>query len=94
MSSLMDITLVISGVNILLLLALLYPSLRNLLKTRSVVAAGLTIFVSIFLLETLMAIFFNLTMMRFYTPDVEPQVLALGLLKMFSFGVLTWVTYR
>jgi len=94
MSNLMDATLIISGVNILLLLALLYPSAKNLAMTKSAIAAGLTIFVVIFLLETLTTIFFNVTMMKFYTPEVEPQVLAISMLKMLSFGTLVWITYR
>lgn len=94
MSILMDVTFIISGVNILLLVALLYPSARNLQKTRSLIAAGLLVFVMIFLLESLMTIFFHISMMRFYSPEVEPQVIALSLLKMLSFGTLVWVTYR
>lgn len=94
MTILMDAALIISGVNILLLGALLYPSVRNLQKTKSLIAAGLAIFVIIFLSESIMTIFFHITMMRYYTPDVEPLVFALNLLKMLSFGTLAWVTYR
>lgn len=94
MSILMDLTFIVSGVNILLLAALLYPSVRNLQKTRSLIAAGLVIFAVIFLLESLVTIFFHLGMMRFYSFEVEPQVFALSLLKMLSFGTLVWVTYR
>ncbi len=94
MTIMMDVAFIISGVNILLLGALLYPSVRNLQKTKSLIAAGLMIFVIIFLSESIMTIFFHLSMMRFYTPDVEPLVFALTILKMLSFGTLTWVTYR
>ncbi len=94
MTIIMDMAFIISGVNILLLGFLLYPSLRNLQKTKSLIAAGLMLFLIIFLSESILSIFFNLTMMRYYTSDVEPLVFGLNLLKMLSFGTLAWITYR
>jgi hypothetical protein len=90
----MDATFLVSGINIALLLALLYPAVQNVRRIRSPLAAGLLLFVLIFLVEGLTTLYFNLDMMPFYTQSVEPLVLAIGLLKTFSFATLTWITYR
>ncbi|MBI2185192.1 MAG: hypothetical protein HYU39_09575 [Thaumarchaeota archaeon] len=94
MSIIMDATLIFSGVNVLLLGALLYPSARNVQKTRSSITIALMLFVIIFLLETSMSIFLQFKMMPLYPADVELQVLALSVLKTLSFGMLLWVTYK
>ena len=94
MSWLMDASFGLAAVNLVLLGLLLYPSGRNAVRTRSPVAAALVVFVVIFMVEGVITIFFHVSMMRFYTPGVEPQVLATSLLKTVSFASLLWVTYR
>ncbi len=94
MSTLMDLTFIVSGINLALLLALLYPGVQSFRKLRSPLSAALLAFVLIFIVEGLTTLYFNLDMMPFYTPSVEPLVLAIGLLKTISFSTLVWITYR
>ena len=94
MSTLMDITFIVSGINLVLLVALLYPAIQSVRRMRSPLSAALLIFVLIFLVEGVITLYFNVDMMPFYTQAVEPLVLAISLLKTFSFSTLAWITYR
>ena len=94
MSSLMDASFVVSGVNIALLLVLLYPAIQSVRRIRSPLSAGLLLFVLIFLMEGVTTLYFNVQMMPFYTQSVEPLVFAIGLLKTISFATLAWITYK
>jgi hypothetical protein len=92
LDSVMMSTYVAAGVNIILLLGILYPSIVNLLKTRSMVSTLLVTFSSVFLLQNLAAVYFHLVVP--YTPAVEFEVLVLTALQTMGFGALFWVTYK
>lgn len=94
MSFLMDAVFILSAANILLLVGLLNPTVRNLLKTRAAVAAGLTLFAVLLLAHNLLAVSFHATMMPLYNPAAETEVFALTAFQTVGFGVLLWVTYR
>ena len=91
---LMNVTFVAAFLNLLLLGAVLYPSTRNFLKTRSAIAAGLMLFVVLFLIENVTAVYFHVTMMYLYAPPLEFQAMVLRLIQTVSFGTLLWVTYK
>lgn len=88
----MELTMVAAIINVILLIALLYPTLSNFRKTRSSFSAGLFLFVLVFLVENLVAIYFHLTLV--YTPAVEVEIVILTVLQTLSFGALTWVSYK
>lgn len=94
MSLLMDFTFLAAGVNVAVLAGLLYPSAKNLVRTRSSITIGLLLFISVFLIHNVTLIYFHLTMMSFYTLSVEPLVLGLTLMQSFSFATLLWVSYK
>ena len=78
--------------NIVLLLGLLYPALSNFSKTRSSIAGALMLFILLFLVQNIVAIYFHLVLM--YTPSVEVEVFVLTVIQSVSFVVLLWVTYK
>ncbi len=92
MDSLMFSTYVAAGVNIILLLGIFYPSLLNLLKTRSSVSTLLATFSLAFLIQNVVAVYFHLVIP--YTLAVEFEVMILTALQTAGFAALFWVTYR
>jgi len=85
-------TYVAAGVNIILLLGIFYPSLLNLLKTRSSVSTLLATFSLAFLIQNVVAVYFHLVIP--YTLAVEFEVMILTALQTAGFAALFWVTYR
>lgn len=92
MDSLMLTTYLAAGANIVLLLGILYPSIVNLLKTRSSVSTLLVVFSSVFLVQNVVAVFFHMVIP--YTQAVELEVMVLTTLQTVGFGALFWVTYK
>jgi len=92
LDSLMFSTYVAAGVNIILLLGIFYPSLLNLLKTRSSVSTLLATFSLAFLIQNVVAVYFHLVIP--YTLAVEFEVMILTALQTAGFAALFWVTYR
>jgi hypothetical protein len=90
----MDVTFMAAFANLLLLGGLLYPSIRNVVRTRSPIAVGLLIFVAVFLIENVFAVYFHATMMPLYAPPIELQAMVLRLIQTGAFGTLLWVTYH
>jgi hypothetical protein len=85
-------TYLAAAANIALLLAILYPSTVNFLKTRSSVPTLLMAFSIVFLVQNVVAIYFHMTTP--YTTAVELEVMVLTVLQTVGFGALAWVTYR
>jgi hypothetical protein len=92
LDSFMLSTYVAAAANIVLLLVILYPSIVNLIKTRSTVPTLLVLFSLIFLVQNIVAIYFHMTVP--YTTAVEFEVMVLTVLQTVGFGALAWVTYR
>jgi hypothetical protein len=88
----MEVTYIAAVVNVIILLALLYPGIRNLLKTRSTISASLLAFTLLFLVQNIVAIYFHLTIS--YTSAVELEVATLTVIQTAGFGTLLWATYK
>ena len=78
--------------NIVLLVAILYPSTVNLLKTRSLVSTLLAALSLVFLIQNAVAIYFHMVIA--YTLPVESEVMVLTALQTVGFAALFWVTYK
>ena len=92
LDSMMEVTYIAAVVNVIILLALLYPGIRNLLKTRSTISASLLAFTLLFLVQNIVAIYFHLTIS--YTSAVELEVATLTVIQTAGFGTLLWATYK
>ena len=94
MAMLMSLTTMLTGISTLLLLGLLYVYYKNLKKIKSKFTIGLFIFAILFLLQNLVSLYFYLTMMQYYSPQVEIHVFILTLLQTLGFLVLLKITWE
>ena len=94
MAMLMNITTILTVISILSLGALLHVYLKNLKKIKSKFTIGLLVFALLFLLQNLVSIYYYLTMMKYYTPEVEVHVFVLTLLQTIAFLILLKITWE
>ncbi|MBI2647161.1 hypothetical protein HYW99_01675 [Candidatus Woesearchaeota archaeon] len=93
MAMLMGITTSLTAISTLLLIGLLYVYYKNLKKIKSKFTIGLFVFAVLFLLQNLVSLYFYLTMMYYYAPQVEVHVFIFSLLQTIAFLVLLKITW-
>ena len=94
MAMLMNITTILTGISTLLLLGLLYVYYKNLKSIKSKFTIGLFIFAGLLLLQSLVSLYYYLTMMDYYVPAVEKHVFIFTLLQTVGFGILLKITWE
>lgn len=94
MAMLMNFTTILTLISALLLIGLLYIYSKNLKKIKSRFTIGLFIFAVLFLLQSLVSLYFYLTMMDYYSPEVGVHVFVLTLLQTFAFFILLKITWE
>ena len=92
MAMLMNITTILTTVSALALAGLLYIYIKNLKNIKSKFTIGLFIFAVLFLIQNLVSLYYYLTMMDYYSPEVEVHVFILTLLQTAAFLVLLKIT--
>ena len=90
----MNITTFLTGISTLLLLGLAYIYYKNLKKIKSNFTIGLFIFALLFLIQNLISIYYYITMMKYYAPEVEIHVFILTLLQTIGFAILLKITWE
>ena len=93
-SLIMNITTFLTGISTLLLLGLLYIYYKNLKKIKSNFTIGLFIFALLFLVQNLVSLYYYITMMKYYAPEVEIHVFILTLLQAIGFAILLKITWE
>ena len=88
----MGLTYIAVFANVALLITLLYPAINNYSKTKSSIALALLVFVLLFLIENIIAIYFHLTLM--YTPAVEVEIAVLTVIQTVGFATFVWASYK
>ena len=94
MAMLMNLTTVLTAISISALGGLLHIYIRNLRNIKSKFTIGLFIFALLFLLQNLVSLYFYLTMMEYYAPEVEIHVFILTLLQTIAFLILLKITWE
>jgi len=96
MSTLQILATVLSGLNSLLLLALLAVWLRNYRTFASPMTLGLAAFAVVLLVENVVAIvfFFSTTALYAMSPAAGATVAGMRALQFLALGVLTYVTLQ
>ena len=94
MALIMQALSVITGINLLLLLSLLYVYVQNFMKLRSLFTAGLLIFTFLFIVQNALLFYFNMTMMNFYGESVMVYGLILSIIQLVAFLILNIVTWK
>ena len=80
-------------VNVLLVLGLLFIYVQNYRKMRSKYTIGLIVFAVFFLIQGLMAIFFDASMVMYSSSDAAKAATALEAIKAVAFAVLLWISW-
>lgn len=94
MAMLMSLTTIMAAVSSIMLAGLLHIYIRNLKKIKSNFTIGLFIFALLFLIQNLVSLYYYLTMMKYYSPEVEVHVFILTLLQTIGFLVLLKITWE
>ena len=90
----MNVTTGLTGISTLLLLGLLYVYSKNLKTIRSKFTIGLFLFALMFLLQNMVSLYYYITMMKYYAPEVEIHVFILTLLQTIGFMILLKITWE
>ena len=94
MAMLMNLTTILAVGAILVLGFLLHIYIKNLRKIKSSFTIGLLVFALLFLIQNLVSLYYFLTMMEYYSPEVEVHVFILTLLQTIGFLVLLKITWE
>ena len=94
MALLMQLTMYLTGLNILLIIGLLYVYGRNLKKFKSLFTLGLFIFAALFLLQNIVSFYYYITMMPLYAQGLEMHVFIFTLLQALAFLVMNYITWK
>jgi heme/copper-type cytochrome/quinol oxidase subunit 4 len=94
MAMLMNVTTILTAISILTLGGLLYVYIQNLKKIKSKFTFGLFIFALLFLIQNIISLYYYLTMMNYYSPEVEIHVFIFTLLQTIAFITLLKITWE
>ncbi|MBI2541437.1 hypothetical protein HYV80_01895 [Candidatus Woesearchaeota archaeon] len=94
MAMLMNLTTILAVVSVSALGMLLHIYIKNLRKIKSRFTIGLFIFALLFLVQGLISLYYYLTMMDYYSPEVEVHVFILTLLQTVGFLILLKITWE
>lgn len=90
----MELAIIIEIVNVVLLLFLLSIYVQNYRQMKTVFGLGLIVFALFLLAQNLLAAFFHLTMLNYYSPESMQHGLILSGIQTIALAVLSWVTWR
>lgn len=93
-SFIMNATTVLTGISTIFLLGLLYVYYKNLKQAKSKFTIGLFLFALLFLAQNLVSLYYYITMMEYYAPEVEVHVFILTLLQAVGFMILLKITWE
>lgn len=89
-----ETSMILAGLNMAVLVSLIYVYAQNYQKLNSKFSLGLLIFASILFAENALALYFNWTMMGLYADKVAQQGLILRALETASLLILGLITWR
>ena len=94
MALLMNISAILTMISIVILIILLSIYFNNLRKIKSKFTIGLLLFALLFLIEKLISIYFYITMMDFYSPQVTPHVFTISIIQSIALLILLKITWE
>jgi hypothetical protein len=93
-TTLMNTAIAVTGVNIILILALLNVYVKNYRKIRTTHTTGLLLFAGLFMIQNLVLLFYGLTMAEIYAKGVGFFLLVFAILQAVAFTILNWITWK
>ncbi len=94
MALLMTVTTWLAGINVLLLLSILFVYFKSMIRIKSEFTVGLALFAGLFLVQNLVSFYFFFTMTPYFVNAVETHVFILTILQTLAFAVLNWITWK
>ncbi len=89
-----DFATALTILNVLLLLILTSVYLKNCKKIKCSFSFGLVFFALFFLLHNLLAIYFHVSMIEYYSKDIAQYELLLNVIQALGLGTLVYVTLK
>lgn len=90
----MELNTWVSGINVIILLAIVYLYLQSFRKIRSDFTIGLILFAGLLLLQNLMTIYANLSMAAFFSAALLPYILAINIIQLAGLSVFLWLSLK
>lgn len=87
------LTIILHLVNVMLLLVLLYIYMQNYRQLKTKMTAGLVLFALFFLAQSLMNIYFDMTMAMYSSSSAETAAMMLEAVKAIGFAILVWISW-
>lgn len=81
-------------INVILLIILLYMYVQNYRHLKTKLTAGLILFAFLFLVQSLMNIYYDVSMVMYSSLHAEIAATVLEGVKAIAFGVLVWISWE
>lgn len=88
----MDVAILFSGLNVALLLALLYFYVRIAIRSRATHSVGLTFFAVLLLAQSVLTVYSYATMAPFFGSEALPYLSTISVLEFVGLAVLVKIT--
>lgn len=82
------------GLNILLLIVLLYIYVQNYRHLKAKLTLGLILFVVLFLVQSLMNVYYDTAMVMYSSTSAETAATILEGIKTVAFAILVWISWE
>ncbi len=89
----MELAIALESVNLLLLLTLLYVFVGNYRAVRTGLGLGLIFFAALLAVQNVLALYFHVMMVDYYSPALMGQALWLDAAQAAALSVLVWKTW-
>ena len=89
-----DLATIVSAINVLMLLTLISVYAKNYLKMRTNIGLGLILFASLLLLHNLAAVYFQVSMIMYYTSEVAGFAFILNVLEALGLAILAYISLK
>ncbi len=82
------------GLNVILLITLLYIYVQNYRQLKTKLTVGLILFASLFLLQSVMNIYYDTAMVMYSSTSAETAATVLEGIKATAFAILVWISWE
>lgn len=90
----LDLATLVSIVNIILLIGLLFVYVKNYLKMKATFSLGLILFASLLLIQNLGAVYSQIAMIEFYSKPIAGFAFILNVLEALGLASLAYISWK
>ena len=92
--TMMTLTVILTVINLLMILMLVYTYLQNYRNMRAQFSLGLLLFAVLFAIQKLVALYVYLIIMHKFSNDIGGALFSLEIIQFFAFSILSWITMK